>query len=154
LNLGRYAPVGILPLAVGASLGAILGGLGAWIRIAGPTRLVIGAVLLALVAVMTEHAWLYRDFRRQWHAARAASPHVAMFRPETPWSPHRYAAEEFSQGRAVLWMVDASLVMAAAVGATLWSWPRWQAYFHSRKNAGAAEQTESPPTGNHPTPTP
>jgi hypothetical protein len=82
-------------------------------------QLVVGTTIFALVAVLTEHAWLYHDFRRQWGEARAREPQVALFRPEEPWSPAEYVLNEWSPGRAALWCVDASLIVASAVGVVL-----------------------------------
>jgi hypothetical protein len=83
------------------------------------TRLVLGTVALALVTVLAEHAWLYRDFRRQWHEARSRSAEVALFRPEAPWSPAEYFAREASAGRIALWVVDATLIIVVAIGCGL-----------------------------------
>jgi hypothetical protein len=116
IHRSDHAPVGILSLGVGLGLGAILTGLAAARHVTCRRRLIIGAALLAIVAVLAEHAWLYRDFRRQWHEARAQSPHIALFRPEAPWSPTEYFAHEASPGRVVLWCADAALVTAATVG--------------------------------------
>ena len=116
INLSGRAPVGILPIGVGLALGTTLSVLAALMRVPAAKRLWAGAALLAILAVLAEHAWLYGDFRRQWHAARAKSPQVAMFRPESPWTPVEYLAHEFTPGRAVLWTVDAALMIAATAG--------------------------------------
>jgi len=109
------APIGILPLGVGLALGAILSGIAAILRVAGRSRLIAGAAILALVAVLAEHAWLYQDFHRQWQEARASSAEVAMFRPEAPWSLAEYFSREASPARTALWALDATLITAAAV---------------------------------------
>ncbi len=114
LNLAGYAPVGILPIGVGVALGAILFGLAAITQVNCRKRLIVGAMALAMVSVLTEHVWLYRDFRRQWHEARANSPHLAMFRPETPWSLREYAAHEATPQQLVLWSFDAALIVATS----------------------------------------
>lgn len=123
LNRAGWAPVGIMSLGVGLVLGLILAALAAMTHSLGRRQLVAGTVVLALVTVAATHAWLYREFRADWRAARAGSPQLAMFRPEQPWSPREYFAHEFSPGRAVLWCVDAVLVVAAAVG-TVAVWHR------------------------------
>jgi hypothetical protein len=122
LNVVGIAPVGLSSLCVGGVLGGTLTALAvSQSRRPGPAVLtgsphvVIGTILLALVTILAEHAWLYRDFRRQWHAARANSPEVALFRPAAPWSPAEYFARELSADRAALWALDAVLVIAAAV---------------------------------------
>jgi hypothetical protein len=104
-----------MPVGVGIVLGVILGWLALWCRVSCRTRLVSGTVALALVTVLTEHAWLYHDFRRQWQESRARSAEVAMFRPEKPWSPTEYFSREATAGRTALWAVDATLIVVAAV---------------------------------------
>lgn len=116
LNLARFAPAGLLPIFVGVVLGAVLIGLAAITRVQCRKRLLWGAVVLAMMAVLAEHAWLYRDFRRQWHEARSTSPHLAMFRAESPWSPAEYLRHEATAGRVAFWCVDAALVIAFTAG--------------------------------------
>jgi hypothetical protein len=113
------APVGLLSIAVGCMLGAVLGWLAKFFAVNCRTRLVLGTLALAAVTILAEHAWLYHDFRRQWHEARANSAEVALFRPETPWSPAEYFAREASEGRWALWLSDAAIITAAAIAATL-----------------------------------
>jgi hypothetical protein len=113
LYLLHTAPVGIVSLGVGVTLGLILAGLAAAMHVNCRKRLLVGAILLGLLTVVAEHAWLYRDFRRQWRESRAKSPEVAMFRPDAPWSPAEYFARELTPARAMLWGVDAVLIVAA-----------------------------------------
>jgi hypothetical protein len=115
-NLADIAPVGILSICIGITLGASLIGLAAVVRVIGGKRLILGAIVLAIVAVLAEHAWLYLEFRREWHQGRAESPHIAMFRPEIPWSPAQYFAHEASANHVALWCVDAALLTAATAG--------------------------------------
>jgi hypothetical protein len=112
-----FAPIGLLSICVGLALGATLSTIAVTQRVAGKWRLIIGTLILAVLTVLAQHAWLYLDFRRQWQEARAESPQVAMFRPETPWSPAEYFAREFTSQTAALWALDAALISAAAVGA-------------------------------------
>ncbi len=116
LHVSGRAPIGLVSVAVGAALGGLLSAIAASQRLAGRRHLVVGTVMLALVAVLAQHAWLYRDFRRQWQEARARSAEVALFRPETPWSPGEYFRRELTPQRAALWCLDAALVAAAATG--------------------------------------
>jgi hypothetical protein len=115
MHLSGIAPVGLLSIGVGGALGAVLVGLAKWTRVNCRKRLLIGAAMLALLAVLAEHAWIYRDFRRQWHEARAKSPHIAMFRRETPWSPAEYFRHEATTQQVTLWCADAALIATAAV---------------------------------------
>jgi len=139
-HLSGWAPLGLLSLGVGGLLGLViakladLAGVGCW------KRLVIGTMLFALVTVLAEHTWLYRDFRRQWRDARAREPQVALFRPEEPWSPAEYMRHEWSPGRLALWCVDATLIVAAAVGVVL---VRRRAI---TKTFILADDADSPPT--------
>src|SRR5262249_36095664 len=91
-------------------------------------RLLVAAGLVAILTVLSEHAWLYRDFCRQWREARANQPQVAMFRPEEPWSPAEYFRGEATPGRLVLWSVDAVvLVLSAVVTVLVWR-RRWASH--------------------------
>jgi hypothetical protein len=119
LHAAGHAPLGIVPLVVGIVLGASLILLAARFELHCPKQLLVGTVLLALIAVLSEHAWLYREFRRQWHESRAQSPEVALFRSEAPWSPSEYFAREIEAGSAALWSLDAAIVVSAAVATVL-----------------------------------
>jgi hypothetical protein len=110
------APLGITSVGVGIALGAVLGMLAASQRLAGVRPLIAGTLLLAIVTVLAEHAWLYLDFRRQWHESRAESSQVAMFRDESPPPPGKYFARKLTAERAALWIVDAAIVIATATG--------------------------------------
>jgi ABC-type uncharacterized transport system permease subunit len=123
LHVSGHAPLAIVSLGVGAALGATLSAMAATLRVAGQRNIILSTILFALVTIVAQHAWLYIDFRRQWHEARAASPEVALFRPESPWSPAEYLARELTPGRAGLWTLDAALVVAAAVAVVIW-WQR------------------------------
>jgi hypothetical protein len=82
-------------------------------------RLVLGTLIVAIVAIQAEHAWLYYGFRRQWHAARAKSAEVALFRAEEPWGPTEYFTREIAAGRVTHWIVDAALITGTAIGAAI-----------------------------------
>ncbi len=131
IHASGYAPLGLVSLGLGATLGAVLVAIAATQGVAGARRLVIGTIALALFVVLAQHAWLYRDFRRQWHEARANSPHVAMFRPETPWTPREYLERELTAGRAALWVVDAALITATATAVVV-IWQRKRQYIRPR----------------------
>ena len=74
--------------------------------------LIVAAILFALVTVVAEHAWLYRDFRRQWQEARRqVSRKSACSAPESPPSPREYFAHEWNPK---LWLTDAALIVVAA----------------------------------------
>jgi hypothetical protein len=116
VHAAGHAPIGLVSLAVGVALGAVLAKIAATQRIVGAKRLIVGTILLAILAVIAEHTWLYLDFRRQWREAREKSPQVAVFRPESPWSPREYFAIEATPEHAALWCVDAAIIVATAVG--------------------------------------
>jgi hypothetical protein len=116
VHASGHAPIGLVPLAVGSGLGATLIAITSAQRIANRRRLIVGTILLAIVMALAEHTWLYLDFRRQWHEAREKSPQVAVFRPESPWSPRQYFTIEATPERTLLWCVDAAIILASAVG--------------------------------------
>jgi hypothetical protein len=118
-HLWGLAPVGLLSIVVGCVLGASLGWLATFHGVTCRIRLVVGTIALGVVTALSEHAWLYHDFRRQWHEARAKSAEVALFRPETPWSPVEFFARELTPANAALWLLDAALIVAAAIFASI-----------------------------------
>jgi hypothetical protein len=129
LHASGHAPLGLVSLGVGAALGAALAAIAAsghrlkGGRLAGQRKLILNTAFFALLTVLAQHAWLYLDFRRQWHEARAGSPEVALFRPESPWSPAEYLARELTAQQAALWALDAALIVAAAVAVVV-MWQR------------------------------
>jgi hypothetical protein len=116
VHASGHAPLGLISLAVGIALGAVLKQIAATQQVTGRRRLIIGTLLLAIVAVLAEHTWLYLDFRRQWQEAREKSPQLAVFRPETPWSPREYFTIEATPEHTALWCADAAIIVASAVG--------------------------------------
>jgi hypothetical protein len=126
LHAFGHAPVVIISLGLGGVFGVVLARLAAILRTAGRKPLIIGAVILSLLVVLSQHAWLYESFRRQWHEARAESAEVAMFRPETPWSPREYFAREVTPRRMALWVIDGALIITAAAGTFLVLQPKRQ----------------------------
>jgi hypothetical protein len=116
VHASGHAPIGLISLAVGIALGAMLTKIAVTQRIVVAKHLIIGTILLAMLAVIAEHTWLYLDFRRQWQQAREKSPQMAMFRPESPWSPREYFAIEATPEQAAFWCVDAIVILAGAVG--------------------------------------
>ncbi len=120
IHASGYAPVGLVSLGVGVLLGAVLLRLAAMLRIAGTRNVLLSAGFIAILAVLSEHAWLYHDFRGQWRESRTKSAAVAMFRAESPPTPREYFEHEW---RPVLWLADAGLIVAATVG-VVWKWRR------------------------------
>jgi hypothetical protein len=119
LHVIGFAPIGLVSLGLGVLFGIVVTALAGLAGIRCRTRLIIGTAVLALVSVFAEHAWLYREFRRQWHESRASSAEVALFRAETPSSPSEYFGRELAAGRAPLWLLDALLITLAAIATVL-----------------------------------
>jgi ABC-type uncharacterized transport system permease subunit len=116
VHASGHAPIGLISLAVGIALGAVLKKIAASQRVTSRRQLIIGTLLLAIVAVLAEHTWLYLDFRRQWQEARDKSPQVAIFRSKSPWSPKEFFLNEATPQRTAVWCIDALVVIASAVG--------------------------------------
>jgi len=114
-QLAGWAPVGLLSLGIGCGLGWLVSRLAAIFAVDGRKRLIVGTLLFALVTVFAEHAWLYRDFRRQWAEDLASDPRVAIFRSTEPWTPVEYFQREASPGWITLWVVDAALIVGSAL---------------------------------------
>ncbi len=121
IHLSGHAPVGLVSAGVGVGLGCALAWLAAFAGVHCKWRLIVGTLLLAVITVAAEHAWLYRDFRRQWVEAREKSSTVAMLRAETPPGPDVYFAHEWNQqGTPALWISDAVIIVVGAVGTVIW----------------------------------
>jgi hypothetical protein len=123
LHMAGFAPLGLFSLGVGSLLGVMLIFLTAMTAIRCRTRLVVGCFVMAVVTVLAEHAWLYREFRRQWHEDRASSAEVALLRPETPWSAAEYFGRESTARRLGLWLLDVILILAGALSVVV-MWQR------------------------------
>jgi hypothetical protein len=119
VHASGYAPIGVISLAVGIALGVVLRKIAVTQRVAGRRQLIIGTLVLAIVAVLAEHTWLYFDFRRQWQADREKSPQLAIFRPEAPWSPREFFLNEATPQRTAVWCIDALVIIASAVGSII-----------------------------------
>ena len=115
VHASGHAPIGLTSIGAGIALGVTLTAIAATLRVAGNRRLLISTIVFAIFMVFAEHAWLYLDFRRQWHDESAKSIQVAIFQRE-PSSPAEYFAHELTPQRATLWAVDAVIIVAGAVG--------------------------------------
>jgi hypothetical protein len=117
VHLSGHAPVGLVSLGAGAVLGVALSRLAAEFRVGCRWRQTIGSVLVAILFVLAEHGWLYRDYRAQWQEARTTSATVALLRPETPPSAAEYFGHEWNPG---LWISDAVIIVTTAVATVVW----------------------------------
>ncbi len=117
IHASGHAPVGLTSAGVGLGLGWVLSRLAAMCGVHCSVRRTIGTLLLVFVTLVAEHAWLYIDFRGQWREARAKSAEVAMFRPEEPPGPAEYFSREWYP---TLWISDAVIIGAAALGTVVW----------------------------------
>ena len=116
IHLSGHAPVGLVSAGAGVLLGFLLVWLAGFAGVHCKRRLLVGTLLLAALTIVAEHAWLYRDFRRQWVEAREKSSTVAMFRAETPPGPDVYFAHEWNPA---LWIADGAIIAVAAVGTVM-----------------------------------
>jgi hypothetical protein len=113
LHASVRAPVGSVSIGFGLVLGLLFSALATLAGVRISRSLLWGAVALAIVAVLAQHAWLYLDFRRQWQDAMAAAPRFAELSPKPP-SPITYFGHELTVVRGVLWCIDATLVIGFA----------------------------------------
>ena len=114
LQAAEIARFGVQSLAVGAVLAVTLIGVAATIGLPRPRWR--AALLASLVAVVTQHAWLYRTAMARRRDAIANQPAVEFFRPG--WAEQTFV--EYMQSAATtqtvaLWALDACLLSAAAV---------------------------------------
>jgi hypothetical protein len=112
------APVGSISVGIGLLLGVLLSTLAGLTSAQRVRSLVVGTAILAVVVVLAQHAWLYLDYRRQWHDALAKAPRFSDLPVKVP-SVVEYFSRELTFAHGVLWFVDAGLIIAAAVG-TMW----------------------------------
>jgi hypothetical protein len=140
------APLGLVSLVFGAILGATMSGIAASLEIVGTRRLLVSIVVIGLLTVLAEHAWLYLNFCRQWHETLAAKPEAALFR-STPPSPAEYFSHEFSARSAALWSLDALLIIGNAIAAVFVLQGTLL-----RPNTNSQSPTCNPKSTRHPTP--
>lgn len=141
LHSAGFAPVVLLPLGVGVALGAAITWLAQQLRQPRLGSVLLIVLLSSIVVVVAEHAWLYQEFRQEWHEALRADPRVALFRPREPWSIGAYFRHEATPQQVVLWSVDAALIIIGSLAAAL--------LLHRQ-----LAQSESPPDATNPTATP
>ena len=146
VHASGQAPLGLTSLVFGAILGFTLGGIAASLEITETRRLVIGTILVAMLTVLAEHAWLYLDFLRQWDQAIAAKPQAALFR-QAPPSVAEYFSHELTPKSAALWCFDALLIVANATGAVFVLQRKWLI-----SDANPQSAIRNPKSSRHPTP--
>jgi hypothetical protein len=117
-----HAPLGLTSIAVGALLGAALSKMAAMLSIGDRCLLVASAIIFAILTTVAQHAWLYRDYCRQWQDARMKSAAAAVAAPESPPSPRKYFAHEWNPK---LWATDAALIIAAAAVTAVYTRRLW-----------------------------
>lgn len=112
------APVGLLSLVVGGSLGV------AWAALARRTEMgsrpaaMIGGALLAMACVALQHGLLYmahRAERTELHSDPQLGLAAAASALVQPLSPIAYFRSQATTGRALLWSADAVLTVIAAL---------------------------------------
>jgi hypothetical protein len=135
IHASGRAPLGLTSIAVGALLGAALSKIAAMLGVAGPRLMFVSAILFALLTVIAEHAWLYRDYCRQWQDARRQSAAAAVAAPQSPPSPRKYFAHEWNPK---LWLTDAVLIVAVATFTAVYS------------QRAVSSNNETPPIGDTP----
>jgi hypothetical protein len=116
LQASVRAPVGSISIGVGLMLAIMLSTLAMLAKLRPSRSLIVGTFVLAAVAVLAQHAWLYIDYRRQWQEALAKAPKFSEFPAKVP-SPTEYFSQELTLARGALWCVDAVLIIGAAFGA-------------------------------------
>ena len=111
IHASGHAPIGLTSFFVGAVLGIVIGVIAASQGIRAAKVLIFGAVALALITIVAEHAWLYRDYCRQWDQARTRSVAAATFPDATPPTMTEWFKHEWSP---LLWLTDAALITITA----------------------------------------
>jgi len=114
-----FAPAGILSVLVGLLLGVLL----AWAaRRTGmghrPSGL-IATLVMAEIAVASQHAIAYQDYRQAYLAAEQSSPELALVHASNPdfgpAGPGEFLRAAARGGHGWLWLLDAVLITTTAV---------------------------------------
>jgi hypothetical protein len=92
---------------LGVAIGAIAAGQG----VRRARTLVTGTIAFALITILAEHAWLYRDYCRQWQEERTRSVAAATFPDAKPLTISEWFKHEWSP---LLWLTDAALITITA----------------------------------------
>ena len=116
VHASGHAPIGLISLVVGVALGAVLGKIAATQRVAGRKRLIIGTILLAIRRRLGRAHLALPRFPPTMARGAEKSPQVAIFRPESPWSPREFFLNEATPQRTAVWCIDALVIIASAVG--------------------------------------
>jgi hypothetical protein len=116
IHASGHAPVGLTSFFVGALLGVVVGAIAGSFKLRRARTLAVGAIAFALITIIAEHAWLYRDYCRQWEEARTRSVAAATFPNATPPTITEWFKHEWSP---LLWLTDAALITITAAATTL-----------------------------------
>lgn len=111
-------PVGIIPIGIGILLAVSLTSLAMLTNVRQDRSFILGSLVLAAITVLAQHAWLYIDYRRQWHEALAKAPSFSGFPAKVP-TPIEYFSQELTFARGVLWCIDGALIIGFTIG-TIW----------------------------------
>jgi hypothetical protein len=117
----------LLPLVLGGAIGTIIVGLARATNESCRTRLLIAAVVLAMVCVLAEHLFFYFDYRAQFAASAAKNPSVQIFQTAGGLEPASFpeflgAGAQRLIGMApgwVWWIIDAGLTIVAGAAAVV-----------------------------------
>src|SRR5262249_11472180 len=96
IHASGRAPVGLTSFGIGALLGIASGAIAAGQRLRNAKTIAVGTVVLALITIVAQHAWLYRDYCRQWQEERTRSVAAATFPNASPptiteWFKHEWS---------------------------------------------------------------
>jgi hypothetical protein len=111
IHASGYAPLGLTSFGVGAFLGIVVGMMASSRKVSNARTIVSGTVLAAVITVVAEHAWLYRDYCRQWQEERTRSVAAATFPDAKPLTISEWFKHEWSP---LLWLTDAALITITA----------------------------------------
>jgi hypothetical protein len=116
IHASGHAPVGLTSFFVGALLGVVVGAIAGSFKLRRARTLAVGTIAFALITIIAEHAWLYRDYCRQWEEARTRSVAAATFPNATPPTITDWFKHEWSP---LLWLTDAALIAVTAAATAL-----------------------------------
>lgn len=150
LQRAGMSPLLIFSLLLGAALAVAAVGAARVFAVGTRPLLIVGTILGSLILVSSQHLALYRAYVEGWELKRSEQQELTLFRDPPPHDFLTYLEQEAADGRPWLWLLDAALVTAAAVGLTLW-WRSRTGYCDACGNwlqlrwRGPADAVDAPP---------
>ena len=114
-----FAPIGLLSIAVGIAVGGVAATLARLLPCGRGRALLVGGLLVGLTAAGAQHLTAYCQYQADAAARAAQNPKAevarAVFSEIYPEEPPGFWRETYSARSLIYWMLDAGLIVLAAV---------------------------------------